>query len=347
MRVIGQSQQAERALTALLSAFAFILVAMGFFAFIGEPPFQTLLAMVTYAVGDSYSLSESLVKTTPILFCALAAIIPARLGLISVGAEGQLYIGALVGTFVMLLAVPYGGWLLMPGILIGGAVGGAIWGWLPGVLRARFQVNETITTLLLNYIAVLLVSAAVYGPWKDLANLGWPATIAFPDASVLPFMFGTRVHAGLLIAVVAALSLQVLFRYSRWGQGLDVLKGNARVGRMMGLDFQRQAIIVMAFGGVFAGLAGITEASAIQGRLQPGISVGYGLTGFLVAWLAGHNALLAIPVSFLIGGLIAAGDTLQLFNKIPASSAIVLQGLLFATALAVPGLIRLWRARRG
>lgn len=141
--------------------------------------------------------------------------------------------------------------------------------------------------------------------------------------------------------------LHVLFRFSRWGQSLDILKGNVRVGRMMGLDYRRHVIIVMALGGALAGLAGIGETSVIQGRLQPGISVGYGLTGFLVAWLAGHNALLAIPVSFLIGGLIAAGDTLQLFNKIPASSATVLQGLMFATALAVPGLIALWRSRRG
>ena len=133
----------------------------------------------------------------------------------------------------------------------------------------------------------------------------------------------------------------------RSGQALDVLKGNRRVGRMVGLDFGRQAMVVMALGGACAGLAGITEASAIQGRLQPGISVGYGLTGFLVAWLCGHNALLALPVSFLIGCLIAAGDALQLFNKVPAASAVILQGLLFATALAVPGLLALRKRRHG
>ncbi|WP_416897103.1 MAG: ABC transporter permease [Minwuia sp.] len=336
-----------RWLEPLAGGAGFILVAMAFFAFIGEPPVGTLLAMVEYAVGDAYSLSESLVKTTPILLCALAAIVPARLGLISVGAEGQLYFGALIGTALVLAVVPGGGWMMLPLVLLAGAAGGAAWGWLPGILRARLSVNETISTLLLNYIAVLLVSAAVYGPWKDPGNLGWPATIAFPDWAVAPQLFGTRVHAGLLIGVAAAVMLQLLFSYSRWGQALEVLKGNPRVGRMVGLDYQRQAILVMALGGAMAGLAGITETGAIQGRLQPGISVGYGLTGFLVAWLAGHNALLAVPISFMIGGLIAAGDTLQLFNKVPAASATVLQGLLFATALAVPGLIALWRARRG
>lgn len=336
-----------RWLEPLVGATGFILVAMAFFAFIGEPPLGTLLAMVEYAIGDAYSLSESLVKTTPILLCALAAIVPARLGLISVGAEGQLYFGALIGTALVLAVAPGGGWFMLPLVLLAGAAGGAVWGWLPGVLRARLSVNETISTLLLNYVAVLLVSAAVYGPWKDPGNLGWPATIAFPDWAVAPALSGTRVHAGLLIGVAVAVILQVLFSYSRWGQSLDVLKGNPRVGRMVGLDYQRHVILVMALGGAAAGLAGITETGAIQGRLQPGISVGYGLTGFLVAWLAGHNALLAIPVSFMIGGLIAAGDTLQLFNKVPAASATVLQGLLFATALAVPGLVAIWRSRRG
>ena len=336
-----------RWLEPLAGAAGFALVAMAFFAFIGEPPVGTLLSMVEYAVGDSYSLSESLVKTTPILLCALAAIVPARLGLISVGADGQLYFGALIGTALVLAVAPGGGWLMLPLVLLAGAAGGAAWGWLPGLLRARLSVNETISTLLLNYIAVLLVSAAVYGPWKDPGNLGWPATIAFPDWAVAPHLFGTRVHLGLPIGIAAAVLLQILFSYSRWGQALEVLKGNPRVGRMVGLDFQRQAILAMALGGAMAGLAGISETGAIQGRLQPGISVGYGLTGFLVAWLAGHNALLAIPVSFLIGGLIAAGDTLQLFNKVPAASATVLQGLLFATALAVPGLIAYWRSRRG
>lgn len=338
---------ARRAAEPAAGAAAFVLVAMAFFAFIGEPPVRTMLAMAEYAVGDAYSLSETLVKTTPILLCALAAIVPGRLGLISVGAEGQLYFGALVGTGLVLAIAPGGAWPLLGAVLLAGAAGGAAWGWLPGFFRARIGVNETITTLLLNYVAILLVSAAVYGPWKDPANLGWPATIAFPDWAVAPSLFGTRVHAGLIVGIAAAAVLQILFRYSRWGQALDVLKGNPRVGRMVGLNHGRQVMFAMALGGAMAGLAGITEAGAIQGRLQPGISVGYGLTGFLVAWLSGHNALLAVPISFLVGGLIAAGDTLQLFNKVPAASATVLQGLLFATALAVPGLFRVWRARRG
>ena len=127
-------------------------------------------------------------------------------------------------------------------------------------------------------------------------------------------------------------------RARRTGLVLEVLKGNERVGRMAGLDYGRAVLWTMALGGAIAGIAGIAEASTIQGRLQPGLSLGYGLTGFLVAWLSGHNALRAIPLSLLVGGLMAAGDTLQLFAKVPASSVTIMLGLLFVAALAAAGL---------
>lgn len=334
-------------LPALIMAVIFVLVAMAFFLAIGKPPLRTLTDMVLFAVGDRYSLSETLVKTAPILLCALATIVPARLGLVSVGADGQLFVGAIFGTAVVLSFRTAPAAVLLPAVLLAGMIGGALWGFLPGLLRGRLDANETIITLLLNYVGALLVNALVFGPWKDPANLGWPATITFPATATLPGLFGTRAHYGLLFGLIAAVTFGILFARSRWGRELAVLKGNAKVGRMIGLSFSRQTILVMSLGGALGGLAGICEVAAIQGRLQPGISVGYGLTGFLVAWLSGHNAIIAIVVSFLIGGLTAAGDSLQLYAKVPAASATILQGLLFATALAVGGLSQRWRPARG
>jgi general nucleoside transport system permease protein len=334
-------------LPGVIMAVVFVLVAMAFFMSIGKPPWSTLTDMVRFAVGDTYSLSETLVKTAPILLCALATIVPARLGLVSVGADGQLFIGAIFGTAVVLTFRNAPAPILLPAMLLAGMVGGALWGFVPGLLRGRLDANETIITLLLNYVGALLVNALVFGPWKDPSNLGWPATVGFPAAATLPGFFGTRTHPGLVFGVLAAIGFGILFAKSRWGRELAVLRGNAKVGRMIGLSFPREAMLVMSLGGALGGLAGICEVAAIQGRLQPGISVGYGLTGFLVAWLSGHNAFVAIMVSFLIGGLTAAGDSLQLFAKVPAASATILQGLLFATALAVGGLSRQWRASRG
>jgi ABC-type uncharacterized transport system permease subunit len=317
---------------------AFLLAAILFLLAIGQPPLATLAQMVLYAFGDSYSLSESLVKATPILLCALAVILPARLGLITVGGEGQLYFGALTGT-AMVIAFPTGpAVVLLPAMLAAGAAGGAIWSGAAGLLRARCNVNETISTLLTNYVAIVLVNYVIYGPWKDPSSLGWPATIPFPPAATVPSLFGTRVHIGLIIGIIAALILHVAVTRTRWGIALNVLSGNPKVGAMAGFSFVRQTLLVMAIGGALAGFAGICETSAIQGRLQAGLSVGYGLTGFLVAWLSGQHFLRAVPIAILIGGLIAAGDALQLYSKIPSASAIILQGLLFVAALGASGL---------
>ena len=328
-------------------AVAFLIAASIFLFAIGRPPIATLASMVDYAFGDAYSISESLVKATPILLCAFAVILPARLGLITVGGEGQLYFGALTGTAVVVTFPGAPLLVLLPAMLIAGALGGAAWSSLAGFLRARCNVNETISTLLLNYVAVLLVSFAVYGAWKDPANLGWPATIQFPAAARVPSVLETRVHLGFVVALVVAVVLHVAVTRTRWGLSLDVLAGNRKVGAMIGLSYTRQVILVMAIGGALAGFAGICETSAVQGRLQAGISVGYGLTGFLVAWLSGQHFLRAVPIAILIGGLIAAGDALQLYAKIPSASATVLQGLLFAAALAASGLAARRSARRG
>ena len=326
---------------------AFLVAAMIFLFAIGRPPLTTLGQMALYAFGDGYSLSESFVKATPILLCALAVILPARLGLITVGGEGQLYFGALTGTAVV-VAFPLGPmWLLLPAMLAAGAIGGAMWSGAAGWLRARCNVNETISTLLMNYIAVLLVNYVIYGAWKDPKSLGWPASIPFPPAATVPSLFGTRVHIGLIVGVIAAILLHIGVTYTKWGIGLRVLSGNRKVGTMAGLSFVRQTLLVMAIGGALAGFAGICETSAIQGRLQSGLSVGYGLTGFLVAWLSGQHFLRAVPIAILIGGLIAAGDALQLYSKIPSASATILQGLLFVAALGASGLAGRRSTRHG
>ena len=346
MIVAGLSRAGWRGTaTAALTVAAFVGAALAFFALIGQPPLKTLADLWTFAAGDPFSRGETLLKTAPILLCALAAAIPGRLGLISVGAEGQLHAGAIAGTAVV-LAMP-GAHLaaLMPAMLAAGVFGGAAWGAVAGVLRAQLEVNETITTLVLNYVAVLMVNALVFGVWRDPGNMGWPATAPFPDAATLPVWPGSRVHLGLALGVLAGLCAAWLFWRGIFADRVRLLRENRKLGETFGLDFRHYAVLLMCAGGGAAGLAGIAEISAIQGRLQPGLSVGYGLTGFLVAWLCGHRFLAIIPVSLLIGGLIAAGNSPQLFAKVPAASATVLQGLLFVTVLAVPGLIGRWRPR--
>jgi general nucleoside transport system permease protein len=316
---------------------AFVLLAGGFFVLIGRAPLAMLQAIAVAAAGSGYALGESLLRAVPILLCALATLLPARLGLVSVGAEGQLYAGALVGTGVLLLAPPPA--LMLPAVLAGGLAGGALWALLPALLRIGAGVNETISTLMLNYVAALLVTWLVYGPWKNPVSQGWPASIDFPPAARLPLLGEGRLHAGLLIALLTALVLHGLFTRTRWGLVLDVLRSNPRLAPLAGLDLPCQVLLTMAAGGAIAGLAGIAEASTVQGRLQVGLANGAGLSGFLVAWLAGRRVPQAVLGSLLLGALLAAGDGLQMTTGVPSSAVLVVQGLLFVAVLGAAG----WR----
>lgn len=313
----------------------FVLACLVFFMINDRAPLSLFMQMVAGGFGDFYSLSESLVQAAPIMLTAMAVALPARLGLISVGGEGQMYAGAVLGTGVVLLGVEWPGFLLMPAMLLGGMLGGALYGLIPALLKTRLGINETIATLLLNYIALLLVSFLVHGPWRNPASLGWPATIDFPDGAVLPTLFASRMHLGLIMAVCLAIAMHWLVTHSRWGLTLRVLRSNPRAGATAGLSHPTNVVLVLALGGLLAGIAGIAEASVIHGRLQAGIAGTYGLTGFLVAWLAGQHFLRIIPVSILMGALLASADTLQLFAQLPAASAVILQAILFAIVLAV------------
>lgn len=325
-----------------LSIAIFVLLASLFFAAIGHTPWTLLAEIVVAGTGSAYAIGESLLRATPILLCALATLLPARCGLISVGAEGQLYFGALVGTgFVLAFPTLPSPWMAC-GLLAAGALGGALWAAVPALLRVAAEVNETISTLLLNYVAALLVTWLVYGPWKNPQSLGWPATVDFPDAAQLPHFFDSRVHLGLWIAIVLALLLHVLLTRSRWGLELDVLRGNPRAAQAASMSLPRQIAITMLIGGAIAGLAGIAETSATQGRLQADLSNGAGLGGFLVAWLAGNSALRAVSLAFVVGALLAAGDGLQMMANVPSSATLVVQGLLFVAVLGVGG----WRAKQ-
>jgi general nucleoside transport system permease protein len=317
---------------ALRVVLVFAVLSSGFFLLIGRHPGTMLVEIVSSAAGSGYALGESLLRATPILLCALATLVPARLGLISVGAEGQLYLGAITGTGVMLVwtgPAP----LLLPAVLLGGMVGGALWALLPAVLRNLAAVHETIATLMLNHVAALAVTWLVYGPWKNPQSQGWPATIEFPDAARLPTLADSRLHVGLLIALALALLLHVLLDRTRWGLALDVLRSNPRLEHVTGLRITRQVVLTMAIGGALAGLAGIAEASVVQGRLQSDLSQGAGLSGFLVAWLAGGRVLRAVWMSLLVGGLLASGDGLQMNAQVPSSVTLVIQGLLFVAVL--------------
>ncbi len=336
---------ADRLMVPLLGTTVFIALAAAFFHFNGYPPGKIFVQILKGAFGDAFSITTTLGKTLPILLCALATALPARMGLISVGAEGQLYFGALAGTAAVLAHPEASAWLMLPAMLALALLGGALWGAIPGVLRAALGVNETIVTILLNYLAIKLVEYAVYGPWKDPSNLGWPATMAFPGTAQFPAIAcdGVASNWALPFAVVLALALFVLVEKSRLGSALALLRSNPRVARLAGIRYAPHCIAVMALAGMLAGLAGIVQAANVQNHLQPDLSSGYGYVGFLVAWLAGQSFLRIIPLALVMGGLLSAADALQLFAQLPYANTLVLQALLFISVLGVGAARSKWR----
>jgi simple sugar transport system permease protein len=322
------------ALRAAVRYVAICAVALVVFAAIllvaGKDPLKAYADTFSNAFADAYGFSELLVRMTPLLLAAVAVALPARLGLINVGGEGQLYMGAWMASAGALFFPGLPAWILLPLVICLGFLGGAMWAAIPGVLRAAKLVNETISTLLLNYVAPLIVSYFIFGPWRSNDNSAYPQSSAFAEAARLPAFFNTRVHAGLLLSLAALLAYWLLMEKTRWGIDMKAIGGNSEAAQRLGIPVAMWVVVALAIGGGLAGLAGMGEVMGVQGRLRQGLSPGYGFTGFLIAWLAGGKALGILLMAFLFAVLTSAGDTLQITQGLPyAVVNILLATILF------------------
>ncbi|MDQ2682546.1 MAG: ABC transporter permease, partial [Chloroflexota bacterium] len=314
----------------------FALIACGFvLAISGENPFTVYRSMLSGSLGDRYALSETLVKMTPLLITGVAVAIAFRMQLWNIGAEGQLTMGAVAASAVPLFILPDApGSIMIPAMLAAAVVGGGLWGAVPGVLRARFSANETITTLMLNYVAILFMQYLVYGPWKDPQAFGFPGTERFSRAADLPALDTYRVHLGLVFGLVIALAVQFLFRSTRFGYELTVIGDNPRAARYAGMRTGRAIIVVLTLSGAIAGIAGMSEVAGIGHSLQRTISPGYGYTAIIVAWLARLNPIAIIVVSFGMATILVGSDQLQSAIGLPGSVGPMLQGAILFCLLA-------------
>ncbi len=315
-----------------------ILLALGISAVLllvlGVSPVKAFFAMAKGAFGSWWGLSEVTVKTIPLAICGIAVALSFRMKIWNIGAEGQIYLGALATAAVVRYAYVESFPVMIVLMLAAAAAAGAFWGGIAGYLRARWNVNEIITTLMLNYVAIHLSDYFVYGPWRDPAGLGFPMTAPFPPAARLPVLGDTRVHVGILIALVLVLLYRVVLRWTRWGFEIRVIGENPKAADYAGIPFLRNAVLVMAVSGALAAIAGMGEIAGLQGRLQTGLSPGYGYTAIIVAWLARLNPWGIFAVSFFMGGLFVGGESLQVVMRLPLSSVQVIQGLILFFVLA-------------
>jgi len=320
--------QIERTFWKVLIAFA----AFGLVLLIaGKHPLQAYADTAVFVLGSLEGFTELFVRMSPLVMAALAVSIPARIGLFNVGGEGQIYMGALFATGTALSLAHAPSWLLLPATLASGFAGGAVWALIPALMRIKGVANEAITTLLLNYIAPLAVGYMIFGPWRSPESLSYPQSPKLVEGARLAVLPGTRLHAGLLIAAAClALCAYVLYR-TRWGLEMRAIGGNALASQHLGLPVRSYIGACMAIGGGIAGLAGMAEVSAIQGRLVAEISPGYGYMGFLVAWLAGPSAAKTVAMAFLLAFISSVGDVLQITQGVPfAVVNILMAAILFS-----------------
>ncbi len=297
----------------------------------GTNPLTAYGEMFSEAFGTSYGFAEVLVKATPLILCGLGVMLAFKMLFWNIGAEGQLHMGAWGATAVVMTGWDGSPWLMVPAMVVAGMICGAIWALIPAFLKVQLNCNEIITTLLLNYVAILWVAHFIYGPWKDPESFGFPMTKQFPDGAQLLRFGDSRVHLGLVFALLAAVVLYFLQEKSRWGFEIAVTGNNPTAAEYAGMNSRRNILLVMAISGGLAGLAGMSEIAGIQLKLLKDISphaAPYGYTAIIIAWLARRNPWGVVLVSVLMGGLYVGGETVQITMKLPVNFVLIIQALI-------------------
>jgi simple sugar transport system permease protein len=321
-----------------LVLFGAILPALFFSALLlalrGTPPLDGISVLFQGAFGSRWAIEDCLIKAIPIFLCSLGVAIAFRLQIWNIGAEGQFCLGALGATWMALSFPDQPAWILLPAMIVMAVIAGGIWGFIPAILRQKFQANEIIVSLMMNYIAILILDFLVYGIWKDPSSFGFPMTSEFPAAAIVGKIGNTGVNWGLFHCAALALIIWIFFRYTKLGYELKASGDSVKAAQYAGLPYDKLVFLVMILSGALAGWAGFIEASATVNRLQPSIMVGYGYTAIVVAWLASLNPLYIGFASFLLAGLRVGVENLQLDLQVPAAFGGIMEGMILLTVLA-------------
>lgn len=338
MKLVAVKRELSSPLFRFCAPIVSILVALFVAGFLllaaGVNPLQAYVEILQESLGSAYGLSETLVKATPLILAGLGVSLAFRMQIWNIGAEGQIYMGACGATWVALFSGIANPALLISAMFAAAFLAGGLWAGVAGLLRARWQVNEVIVTLLMNYIAILWVNYLIYGPWKDPQGFNFPLTAQFADAARMSQFFDTRLHSGFFLALVCALLLYIFMERTVWGYEIKVIGSNLKAAKYAGMRTGSAIFLVLLLSGAVAGIAGFSEVAGLQGRLQHGISPGYGYTAIIIAWLAKRSALGVVIVSLLMGVLLVGGDSLQLSWQLPVAFVYAFQGLILFFLLA-------------
>ncbi|HLF28310.1 MAG TPA: ABC transporter permease [Anaerolineae bacterium] len=331
----------------LLAVLAALLIGAVMLVLLRANPLEAYSALVGGALGNLSGLTQSAVKATPLLLVGLGIVIAFRASVINIGGEGQIILGALMATWFSVTFRTWPSGLLIPATLIMGFIAGAFWGFVPGLLKARLGVNEILSTVMLNAIALQLMNALLRGPLMDPSELAKGTFIAqserLPEAAWLPRLVPqTLLHSGAILAVALAVLVYIFLWRTTIGYRIRAVGLNPDAARYAGIRVPVYQVLSLTLAGGFAGLAGVVEVIGVHHRLLEGITSGYGFSGIVAALFGNLHPIGAIPASFLFGSLLVGADKMQRAVQVPSALVGTLLGLI---VLFVVG-SGLWSRRR-
>lgn len=328
----------QRVLESLLIPLLALLISMmvfgAFVAGTGANPWDVFYSIYRGGFGSWFSWQNTLVRAAPLMLTALCTALPARIGLVVIGGEGALVAGGLSAALTGILLNGSPPLFVVTCMVVMSITSGGLWIALAGALKYYRGVNETISSLLMNYIAIAVMNFLIIGPLRDPATLNKPSTFPIGEANMIGTIGESSVHWGLAYGAIVCTLLWFLMRRTTFGFSVDISGGNMRAAKLVGLPVGKLMLLTCALGGAAAGLAGMLEVAAIHGRANTSLNAGYGYAGILVAFVARHNPLAIIPVALLLGGIRASSGLLQRANDLPDATALVLQGIIFVVILA-------------
>ena len=335
----------------MLALLAALLVGAVILLLLGVNPFEAYATMFVGAFGSVAGITQSLVKATPLLLVGLGICIAFRASVINIGAEGQIILGALAATWFSLTFRGLPGWLLVPLTLIVGFIGGSFWGFIPGILKARLRVNEILSTVMLNAIALQFMNLLIRGPLMDPEGVKAGTYLAqserLPEqAWLLRLVPQTLLHAGVILAVLLAIAVYIFLWRTTIGYRIRAVGLNPDASRYAGISVPFYQALSLTLAGGFAGLAGAVEIIGVHHRLLEDITSGYGFTGIVAALFGGLHPLGLIPASYLFGSLLVGADKMQRATQVPSSLIDVILGLIVLFVSGSAFWARRWSAKR-
>lgn len=310
----------------VMSIVVAMLIASIFILLTKNNPIEVYEAMIKGAFGSSYRIKETIIKSIPLTVTSLGIIIAFKMKFWNIGAEGQIMMGAFMGSYIALNFSGLPKPLLLTLMFIASFICGGFWGFIPAFFKAKFKTNETIFTLLMNYIALKWITFLQYGPWKDPSALGFAKIPSFKDSAVLPKLFG--IHSGWLIALILVILIFILNNYTKFGYEVSVVGESENTAVYAGMNVEKIILKTIFISAGICGLTGFIQASAVNKTLSVTLSGGIGYTAIITAWLSNLNAFMAMIVSILFAAMNQGASFIQMAFNIPEAVADILQGII-------------------